>query len=66
VAVNLTYQFVKRDPVVKAMITGRKPAEDFADQAGMKLPPAAALRALASLTAAAAIVLGLLRYLGAR
>jgi cytochrome b len=64
VAVNLAYQFIKRDPVVAAMITGRKPVEDFADQPEMKAPPAAALRALLCLAAAAAIVLGTLRFVG--
>jgi hypothetical protein len=64
VAVNLAYQFIKRDPVVAAMITGRKPVEDFADQPEMKAPPAAALRALLCLAAAAAIVLGTLRFIG--
>jgi cytochrome b len=64
VAVNLAYQFIKRDPVVAAMITGRKPREDFADQPEMKAPPAAAFRALLCLAAAAAIVLGTLRLLG--
>ena len=64
VAVNLAYQFIKRDPVVQAMITGRKPVEDFADQPEMTRAPAAWLRASLCLGAAAFVVLGGLRYFG--
>jgi cytochrome b len=64
VAVNLAYQFIKRDPVVQAMITGRKPVEDFADQAEMQPVSQTALRALICLALAAAVVLGTLRYVG--
>ena len=64
VAVNLAYQFIKRDPVVAAMITGRKPIEDFADQPEMKPAPASGARAILCLALAIAVVLGGLRYLG--
>ncbi|HEV7874797.1 MAG TPA: cytochrome b/b6 domain-containing protein [Enterovirga sp.] len=64
VAVNLTYQFIKRDPVVQAMITGRKPVEDFADQPEMVRPATLWLRAALCFGGAAAIVLGGLRYFG--
>ena len=66
VAVNLTYQFLKRDPVVAAMITGRKPIEDFADQAEMKPARAAGVKAIVCLALAAAIVLGTVKVLGGR
>lgn len=64
IAVNLFYQFVKRDPVVAAMIVGRKPVEPFADEEEMTAPPHLAWRALASLAAAVAIVLGTIKVLG--
>jgi cytochrome b len=64
VGVNLFYQFVKKDPVIGAMITGRKPAEPFADQAEMQVGPALWLRAILCLAAAAAIVLGGVKLFG--
>jgi hypothetical protein len=64
VGVNLFYQFVKKDPVIGAMITGRKPIEPFADQAEMQAGPALWLRAILCLAAAAAIVLGGVKLFG--
>jgi cytochrome b len=64
VGVNLFYQFVKKDPVIGAMITGRKPVEPFADQAEMRAGPALWLRAILCLAAAAAIVLGGVKLAG--
>lgn len=64
VGVNLFYQFVKGDPIIRAMITGRKPVEPFADQAEMVPARASALRALACLGLAAAIVLGGIKVFG--
>jgi cytochrome b len=64
VGVNLFYQFVKKDPVIGAMITGRKPVEPFADQAEMRAGPALWLRAILCIAAAAAIVLGGVKLAG--
>lgn len=64
VAVNLFYQFVKKDPVIKAMITGKKPVEPFADQPEMRPGRALALRAGLCLAAATAIVLGGIKFFG--
>ena len=64
VAVNLFYQFVKKDPIIQAMITGEKPVEPFADQPAMRPGRALWLRALACLAAAAAIVLGGIKLAG--
>lgn len=61
VAVNLFYQFAKREPLIQAMVTGAKPAADYADEAAMRRAPSLALRALACLAAALAIVLGGIR-----
>ena len=64
VAVNLFYQFVKKDPVVAAMITGTKPVEPFADQAEMRPGRALALRAGLCFAAAIAVVLGAVKLGG--
>ena len=64
VAVNLIYQFAKGDPVVEAMVTGRKPALPFVDQAEMVAPRAMGLRALICLAAAASIVFGGVKLFG--
>jgi hypothetical protein len=64
--VNLFYQFVKKDPIIQAMITGRKPVEPFEDQAEMRPAPAAGVRALACLAFAAIIVLGTIKAFGGR
>ncbi len=64
VTVNLYYQFVKKDPVVKAMITGEKPVEPFADQAEMRPAPASGFRAALCLLGATAIVLGGIKLFG--
>lgn len=66
VAVNLFYQFVKRDPIVAAMITGRKPLEDFADQAEMDAPRNLWMRAVLCLAAASALVLGTIKLFGGK
>ncbi len=66
VLVNLVYQFVKRDPVVAAMITGVKPVEDFADQREMSPAPWSWLRAALCLAAAAALVLGAVKAFGGK
>ena len=64
VAVNLFYQFVKKDPIIKAMITGRKPVEPFEDQAEMRPAPAGAAKALLCLAAATVLVLGGIKLFG--
>jgi cytochrome b len=64
VVANLTYHFIKKDPVVRAMITGRKPVEPFVDQPAMTPAPALVARALGCLALAVAIVLGGIRLAG--
>jgi cytochrome b len=51
VVANLVYQFVIRDPVIAAMITGTKPPGDYVDAQGLRPAPAwrAALCLLVSL-----------------
>ncbi|AHB48530.1 nickel-dependent hydrogenase b-type cytochrome subunit [Hyphomicrobium nitrativorans NL23] len=62
IAVNSLYTLVKKDPLIQAMVTGRKPAMEYADapRAGL----ASVGRALIVLAIAATIVLGGILALG--
>ena len=53
---NLTYQFVKKEPLITAMITGKKPVDDYVDV--KKFHHASLLRALVCLVISAALVSG--------
>lgn len=64
VAANLLYLVWKRENLIKAMLTGRKPANDYEDGAEAKL--ASGILALACLAAAVAIVLGGIKLAGGR
>jgi cytochrome b len=64
VLVNLAYQFLKREPLIQAMVTGVTPAADYADEAAMRPAPALWLRAALCLAAAAAIVIGGIKLFG--
>lgn len=64
IAVNALYTVVKKEPLIQAMITGRKPAEPYADTPEATLVGRPLVRALACLVAAAAIVLGGILALG--
>ncbi|TDR94402.1 cytochrome b/b6 domain-containing protein [Enterovirga rhinocerotis] len=66
VVVNLLYEGVKRDPLVRAMVTGRKPAADYADQPEMVPASHVWLRALVCLVLAAAIVFGTVASFGGK
>lgn len=61
---NALYGVVKRDPLVRAMVTGRKPAADYADANGEVTN--AGGRALICLVIAVAIVLGGITVAGGR
>lgn len=65
-AANLFYAFVKREPLVPAMITGRKPTETYEDAPQAELPARPMLRAAVLLALAALIVLGSIRLLAGR
>ncbi len=70
VAANVLYAFGKKEPLIQAMVTGRKPAAPYADAADAASPSrtrtGSLVRALACLAAAAAIVLGGILALGGR
>ena len=56
IAANLGYQFWKKEPVITAMVTGRKPVLDYADQQEAHLSPV--WRAAACAVVAVALVVG--------
>lgn len=55
---NLAYGLIKKDPLIRAMVTGRKPPGDYVDMSEATLAPRSGLRALLCLAAAALIVIG--------
>ena len=62
IAVNTLYTLVRKDPLIQAMVTGRKPAATYADAPSAAVAPLG--RALLCLAIAAAIVLGGILALG--
>jgi cytochrome b len=58
ITANVLYGLVKRDPLIRAMITGRKPRADYEDQPAATLVARPGLRALAALVVATALVFG--------
>lgn len=59
IAANLAYALVRREPLIKAMITGRKPAADYKDAVlGEEMPKRPLLSAAVLLFVSAAIVFG--------
>lgn len=63
---NIGYGLIKRDPLIRAMITGRKPEADYVDAPAAEIAPHANLKALACLAVAAAIVFGTIFGLGGK
>jgi cytochrome b len=63
---NILYGFVKKDPLIRAMVTGRKPAEAYVDQSEATLVPRVGIRALVCLIASIAIVFGGITLAGGR
>jgi cytochrome b len=66
VVVNLVYETVKKDPIIRAMVTGWKPAADYADQREMAPARHVWLRAAGCLVAAAALVFGTVKLFGGK
>lgn len=64
IAANVLYGLVKGDPLILAMLTGRKPAARYADAAEARLAPT--FRALACLVLAAVLVLAPLKLVAGR
>jgi cytochrome b len=66
VLANIFYAVVKREPLIRAMITGWKPAEAYADGGEAKIADRHLLRAAGCLAAAAVIVFGGILAVGGR
>lgn len=66
IAVNVLYGVVKKEPLIPAMVTGRKPAANYADQADAEIVGRPIMRALLCFALAALIVLGGIVALGGR
>jgi cytochrome b len=64
VTANVIYTFFKRDPLIPAMLTGAKPAEDFADMP--TAIPGSWSRAALCLVAAIALVISAIALAGGR
>jgi len=58
VAANILYGVVKREPLIPAMVTGRKPQGEYADALAAEIVARPLLRALICLAMATALVLG--------
>ena len=61
IVANSFYWLVKKDPLISGMISGRKPAIDYVDEAEAAIVANVTLRAFICLIIAAAIVLGGIR-----
>lgn len=64
IAANVIYAISKREPLIKAMITGRKPAEAYADMPAAQ--PGSWARAIVCLGLAATLVFGSIIAAGGR
>jgi hypothetical protein len=68
IGANVFYRVWKNDRLIEAMVTGSKPATDYADQAHLAAPAIERplLRAVACLVVAAAIFAGSIKLLGGK
>ena len=66
IVANIAYELFKKDPLIRAMVTGRRPAADFADAPDMVPASHTWLRALICFCLAAAIVFGTVKLFGGK
>jgi cytochrome b len=66
ITANALYGLVKKEPLIRAMVTGRKPASHYEDANGAWIVARPLLRAAICLVIAAAIVAGSILSLGGR
>jgi cytochrome b len=66
IVANTLYAFVKKDPLIRAMVTGDKPAGDYEDASEASIARNVLLRAITCLIAAIAIVFGGILLAGGR
>jgi hypothetical protein len=60
VLANFLYGLVKKEPLITAMVTGRKPAADYLDAPEAAIIHRPTLRALVCLMVAAGVVFGVI------
>jgi cytochrome b len=60
IAANVWYGLAKKEPLITAMVTGKKPAEAYQDEAEAVIVARPVLRALVCLAVATALVLGII------
>jgi cytochrome b len=66
ITANVLYGWLKKDPLIKAMVTGKKPSDDYEDAREMVPAASVALRAAICMAAAVGIVFGAIIMLGGR
>lgn len=66
IAANVLYGLIKKEPLIPAMVTGRKPVAQYEDTAEAVIVERPVMRALVCLVAAAVLVLGGIVLLGGR
>jgi cytochrome b len=66
ITANVLYAVVRRDPLIRAMVTGRKPTARYEDQAQAAIVARPVMRALACLGVAVAAVFGAIAGLGGK
>jgi cytochrome b len=66
ITANVLYGLVKKDPLIRAMVTGKKPVADYEDQPEAAVAPKPILLALACLGGAVTIVFGTIVSLGGK
>jgi len=66
IAANVLYEWLKKEPLIRAMVTGRKPAAAYADAQAAEIAERPLLRAFVCLLAAKLIVFGGILAVGGR
>lgn len=66
ITANILYGVVKKDPLIRAMVTGRKPAEAYLDQQEVTIVSGVTTRALVCLIISTVIVFGGIILAGGR
>ena len=64
ITANTLYGLVKKDPLIRAMVTGEKPALNYEDESEAQIVPHVMMRAVACLVIAVIIVLGGIKLAG--
>jgi cytochrome b len=66
VSANILYGLIKKEPLIRAMVTGKKPAEIYADQQEAIIVDHVTVRAILCLLIAATVVFGGIALIGGK